>query len=284
MPDSGQRAWIDQHADADEKQAEQHIAKWTDAGFHLMTELGLAEHHARQKGTKRQRQAQAVGRPGGCQNHQQDREREQFGGTPLGDQMEERAHGPAHGIEDQGKRQHGLGHGPTEFSGKGVHARGCAQHRNQDQERHGRDILKHRNGEAEPTVRGCVLALLGQLPADDGGRGLREDGADDERHCGAQTSQPEQCGHGSRGQGHLRGTQAENLMAHRMQLRQRVVEADREQQEDHAEFGEYLELRDMHGRSSGMGAEDQADQQVTEAGGDMQPLEGDHHHHAHCQQ
>jgi hypothetical protein len=68
-------------------------------------------------------------------------------------------------------------------------------------------------------------------------------------------------------------------MTHRMQLRQRVVEPDREQQEDHAELGQHLELRDMHRRADGMGPEDQADQQVTEAGGDMQPLEGDHHPH-----
>jgi hypothetical protein len=34
----------------------------------------------------------------------------------------------------------------------------------------------------------------------------------------------------------------------------------------------------------GVGAEDQADQQVAEAGGNMQPLEGDHHRHTHGQQ
>jgi hypothetical protein len=78
----------------------------------------------------------------------------------------------------------------AEFSGECVHARGGAQHGNQDQEGHGGDILEHRNGQAEPAVRGRVLALLGQLPADDGGRRLREDGADDEGHRRAQAGQP----------------------------------------------------------------------------------------------
>jgi hypothetical protein len=207
VPDTGQRAGIDQHADADEEQAQQHIAKWTDAGLHLVAELGFPEHHARQEGAKRQRQAQAIGRPGGCQHHQQDREGEQFGGTPFGNQVEKWAQGPARGIKHQGERQYGLGQGPAELTGERVHARGGTQHRNQDQERHGRDILKYRNGEAEPAVRGRVFALFGKLPTDDGGGRLSEDGADDEGHRGTQARQPQQRGHGSRGQGNLRGTQ-----------------------------------------------------------------------------
>ena len=69
-----------------------------------------------------------------------------------------------------------------------------------------------------------------------------------------------------------------------MQLRQRVVESDREQQEDHPEFGEHLEFRDMHGRACGVGAKNQTYQQVTQAGGDVQPLETDHYRHTYSQQ
>jgi hypothetical protein len=98
--------------------------------------------------------------------------------------------------------------------------------------------------------------------------------------AGLQARQPQQCSrHGSRGQGDLRGTQPEDLMTHRMQLRQRVVQPDREQEEDHPELRQHLELRDMHRRACGVGPQDQTDQQVTQAGGDVQALKADHHRH-----
>jgi hypothetical protein len=166
----GKLAGVDQHADADEEQPEQHVAEWTNAGLHLMAEFGLPEHHARQERTERQRQTQVAGRPGGSQHDQQDREGEQLCGPALGDQVEHRTHGPAHGVEDQPKGQDGLGQGPANLSSEHLHARGRAQHRDEDQEGDGGDILKDRNGQAEPAVWGGLLALFGQLPTDDGRR------------------------------------------------------------------------------------------------------------------
>jgi hypothetical protein len=113
---------------------------------------------------------------------------------------------------------------------------------------------------------------------------LREDRADNKGDRRIQASQPQKRRHGSRGQCNLRGTQAEDLMTHRMQLRQRVVQADREQEKDHAELGQDLELRDMHRRACGVGPQDQSDQQVSQAGRDVQALKADHHHHGDGQQ
>ena len=56
---------IEQHADGDEEQAEQHLAVGADRGFDLMAEFGLRQHHAGEKRAERQRQTGGLGRPCG---------------------------------------------------------------------------------------------------------------------------------------------------------------------------------------------------------------------------
>ena len=55
-----QRAQVEQHADADEEQTQQHVAKRPDGGLDLVPELRLAEHHAGQERTERHRQAELI--------------------------------------------------------------------------------------------------------------------------------------------------------------------------------------------------------------------------------
>lgn len=62
----------------------------------------------------------------------------------------------------------------------------------------------------------------------------------------------------------------------RVQLGQRVIQTDREQQEDHAKLRHGPELRHIDGRSDRMRPENYPNQQVTQAGGDVQALEGEH--------
>ena len=133
-------------------------------------------------------------------------------------------------------------------------------------------------------MRRGILTLLRQLTADDGGRRLREDGADDEGEYRWLAGQPEQHGDQGGGQQDLRGAQAKDLVAHRVQLRQRIGQPDGKEQEDHAKLGQHLEFRHMHRRPDGVRPEDQADQQIAEAGRDMQPLEDDHGRHGNGQQ
>ena len=152
--------------------------------------------------------------------------------------MKERPQGPARGIEDQGEGEYGLGCGPAQLAGQLLHAGGGAEHRNQDHEGNSGDILEHRHGQAKPAMRRGILALLRQLAADDGGRRLREDGADDEGEHRRLASQPEQHGDQGGGQQDLRGAQAKDLVAHRVQLRQRIGQPDGKEQEDHAELGQ----------------------------------------------
>lgn len=133
-----------------------------------MTELGLAEHHAGEKGTECQRQSKTAGGPGRQQCHQQHRERKQLGGAPLGDQMEQRAQQPPADKEDECERGHGFDHRPAECAGQDTGTDRRAQDGDDHQEGNRHDVLKHGEGESEPAVRAVVFPLLGQLAADDG--------------------------------------------------------------------------------------------------------------------
>ena len=52
---------IDQHADTDEKQPQQDVAKWPDVGFYLVPVVAFAQQHACQEGAQCWRQTEQVG-------------------------------------------------------------------------------------------------------------------------------------------------------------------------------------------------------------------------------
>ncbi len=62
----------------------------------------------------------------------------------------------------------------------------------------------------------------------------------------------------------LREAEPEDRAPHRLQLRQAELEADREHQEDDAEFGEIAHVRVVRHPGERMRPDDHADQQVTE--------------------
>jgi hypothetical protein len=164
------------------------------------------------------------------------------------------------------------------------HRAGGGQHRNDDDERHRGDVLEHRHRHAQPGMARMFFALLGELLADDGGRGLREHRADDEGRRRREPGPPGDEADRSGGERHLRRAQPENQVAQGVDLRQREVQADREQQEHDAELGDRLDRRRVDHRASGVRTEQHPHQQVAEAGRDAQALEQQHHGHGHAEQ
>lgn len=69
-----------------------------------------------------------------------------------------------------------------------------------------------------------------------------------------------------------------------MQLRQREIQPDREQQKDHAKLRHGLELRYIDNRSDRVRTENDPDQQVAQAGGNVQVLKNEHHGDRNAQQ
>ena len=168
MPYRRYRGRIETHADADKKDAEQHIAERAYARFHLVPEFGFTQHHSGEEGTERQGQSKAAGGPCGQQCDQQHGQRKHFRRPALRNQVEQRAQQPAPGKEHQRKRKHRFYERPPQRARERSGADRNAQYRDDHQEGHGGYVLKDRHGESETAVVTVLLTLLGQLAADDG--------------------------------------------------------------------------------------------------------------------
>ena len=90
-----QRVEVEQHADRDEEQAEQDVAERPDDAFDLVAVFGFGQHHAREEGAERHRQAGHLRSPRRRQRDQQHREREQLAQPAVGDDVEQRPQQPA---------------------------------------------------------------------------------------------------------------------------------------------------------------------------------------------
>ena len=152
VPDARDCCGIDQHADADEEQPQQDVAKGSDRCFHLMAELGLAQHHAREKGAKGERQSELVRNSGSGQRNEQHGEREDFGGAPFRDQTKERSQQPATGCEHDRAGQHRLAERHREGAGERPSRKRPAQHRNYHHEGDRGHVLKYRKRQREASV------------------------------------------------------------------------------------------------------------------------------------
>ena len=121
--------------------------------------------------------------------------------------------------------------------------------------------------DAQPCVPAVLLALFGELAGDDGRRGLGEDRADHEGRRQRQPAGPADQHHRQRRQRHLRRAQAKHQMAQRVDLGQREVQADDEEQKDDAELGQGLQRQRIDHRPCGVRPEDHADQQIAQLEG-----------------
>ena len=99
-----EQAGVEQHADRDEEESQQHVAKRPDDRLDLVTELGLGQHHAGQKCAESERQADDLGRPRRAEHHQQHREDEELRRARMGDFMEQRPQQPAPGRQHDQQR------------------------------------------------------------------------------------------------------------------------------------------------------------------------------------
>jgi len=99
---------VDQHADTDEKQPQQDVAKRSDIRFDLMAVMAFAQQHAGQEGAEGRRQTQQMGEPGGQQHDHQCKQHKQLRRVGRGDFMEQARQQPATGQQQANKQQHGF--------------------------------------------------------------------------------------------------------------------------------------------------------------------------------
>ncbi|MNC20020.1 hypothetical protein D3C75_679620 [compost metagenome] len=142
----GEQADVDQHADADEEQAEEDVAERTDVGLDLVAIVALAEQHAGQEGAECHRQAEQVGQPGGEQHDDQRQQHEQLGGVGLRHLVEQSRQQPAAGHQQAGEQQRGLAQGDRQRPVPGLLG-AAGDHRNHGQQQHGDQILEQQHAD-----------------------------------------------------------------------------------------------------------------------------------------
>jgi len=109
-------------------------------------------------------------------------------------------------------------------------------------DRHHAEILKNQDAGRETAVRGVDLTGIGQHLQHDGGTRQRDQ--EREKQCHPPAAQEAEADRQRRQdrKTHLRETAGENLPPHLLQPAERELDADREQQEDHADFSESLHI------------------------------------------
>ncbi len=231
---------IEQHADGDEEQAEQHIAVGTDRRLDLMAKLGFREHHAGEKGAERERQAHGVGRPGRCQHGKQYGERKQLRRAHRGDDQEQRPQQPASGRKNQQQRQNGDADGADDVPGVGGLS-AAREHRYQGEKQRKAQVLKQTDRHGQASVRAVVLRLFGQLRNDDGGRRHGHGAADHHGHRRYDIEEEDRArSHDTGGDQYLCAADTEYFPAHGDQSRQGKFQSQSEHQEYHAEIRQQL--------------------------------------------
>jgi len=129
------------------------------------------------------------------------------------------------------------------------------------------------------------LQALGEQLADDGGGGHGAGGADGQADAPvlAVVEDGDQGG-AHQGHPHLGAAQAEYQAVHGLEPGQAELQADGEHQEDHAELGEVAGLLTLRQEAEAVGADDEADGQVGQQGGQTQLLGDDDEQHRQGEQ
>ena len=271
-----EQAPIQQHADADEEQAEQHVVERADVGLHLVLELGFGNQHAGDERAQRQRQSRQLGEVGQRQRDQQQVQHEQLLAFAAGDDGQPPAHQPlAAGKQqrDQGRR---LQRSNTERKQQLV--RRASQCRDQDQQRHHGQVLEQQHAHHALAVLAFQLEPLGHQLDNDRSAAHRQCAR--QRQCGLPADAPE-CrrqdrqeqragGRQHNGQHHLAQAQPEYVPSHRAQLGQIEFQSDHEHQEHHAEFTEVAHAVGVVAQRQRVRTDDHADHQIAQHGRQFQ--------------
>jgi hypothetical protein len=113
-----------------------------------------------------------------------------------------------------------------------------AEQRDQRKNRNRRKILEQQDRKREAAVRTAQLLVLGENLQADGGRRERQSETDDQCALPGQSESKRDGAEQHCRQRHLRQPGAEDGLAHQPQSLWRQLQADDEQQQDHAELGQ----------------------------------------------
>src|ERR1700682_5747754 len=105
VPDHAQ---IEVHADGDEKQSQEHVAKRLDVLLDLVAVFGFRDQHPGEKRAERKRESRNLGERGQTERDQQDVEHEKLGRALSRDEMKPSSGWSLAEKKDHRQRQGGL--------------------------------------------------------------------------------------------------------------------------------------------------------------------------------
>jgi hypothetical protein len=169
---------------------------------------------------------------------------------------------------------------------------GLGERRDQHEQRYDSQVLEQQHRDHLAAVRAVELAALGEHFRHDRGRRHGDDAAERDPDLPRRAQRERERHREAEAGADLREAQAEHQLAHRLELGEAELQADREHQEHHAQFSEVLGLGAVAHRAQGVRAERDASREIADhrrqlqgaAHGDRQHARGEQHEHGQQRQ
>jgi hypothetical protein len=283
---------VEDHADGDEEEPEQHVVEGPDVGLDLMLEFGLGDQHAGNEGAEREGEAGMLGQPGEAERDQQQVEHEQLLALASRHERQPPAHHALAADQQHREQRRRLQAGEPQLARQ--FGRRRAERRDQHQQRHHGQVLEQQHAHHAAAVLGLELEPLGEHLDDDRRAAHRQRAAERDGalpaelpRTGVAHAEPGEGGaeqevadHGRQhGQRDLAEAEAEDEPAHALQLGQVELEPDDEHQEHDAEFAQVAHAGRVGGERHRVRADDDADREIADHRRQLEGAAEDHAGH-----
>ena len=214
-----------------------------------MAVFALRQHHAGEEGAECRGQPHELHQQRDAHHHHQCEADEHLAHACFGHEAEQRAREEAPGQHhhgDGGKHGNGLGPARQVADERGVMRvmrLGGGEQRQQGEDGDDRDVLEQQHGEARLPGGGLEDAALIEALQHDSGRRHGQDQAGGQCGLPAEAHGQRAAAQRQRGDDNLQPAQPDDGAAQLPQLRGLQFEADEEQHDDNAEFGEVHDMR-----------------------------------------
>lgn len=235
---------VDLHADRNEKDPQQDIAKGYEIGFDAVFVLGFGDRHPRQKGTQRVGKAEEMGDIGGKHDDQKHRDEKDLFGVGVDDPVQKALDEDAPEDEENQKDDHRAARGFEQQRREGDTLGG--EDRQHQEDRDDRQILKEEDPQRHTPVTAVNGGVFIENLEDDRRRRECQRKTDDDG--GFAVHAEEKVGYPREDRPrdtYLQRTVEKDFTLHVEQQRHRKLQPDREHQKDDSKLRQCMQLMDV---------------------------------------
>jgi len=226
---------VEQHADRDEKEAGEDVAKGQDIAQRLMAVLRFRDDQPGEKRAQGEREPRRVGQPGYRHEHRDGRDQKELAAAGLGDAEKYPGRDPFGHDRNEQHDPDGL----CQKEQRSAAARnGACQKRNQQHHRNRRHILEDQDAQRRVAVRGFHLGSILEGFQDNRRAAQGKEKTGKNGLFGSEAEEPGRPEAAKDRQGKLQRPPEHNGFSDPQEAPQRKLHADREHQEHDADFGQ----------------------------------------------